>query len=994
MFSQFPHSLFPLLHRPFGGYDVLMPSTKDSSLLALSEELKKNIQGEVLFDFISRKIYSVDASIYQIDPIGVVIPKNKEELLKTVSIAKKYAVPIIPRGAATGTTGGCIGEALIIDTSKYLNKILEINLEEKFVRCEPGVIQDQLNDAVKTHFLCLGPDTSTGNRATLGGMFGNNASGAHSIRYGKMVDHVLSTELILANGDLLSFSALSEESFQKKILQNDREGLIYNTLEHIVRTQKSEIEKWYPKIQRRVSGYNLDEWLKPQDRNISQILTGSEGTLGIATEIKVKLSPKPKHRGLCLLFFDSLEDSFDLVEFLLSFHPYSLEMMDRAVLDAGRESTMFSGRLDWLSGHPEAVLIVEVDAETMGERDAKLQKLETQLRREKRCVQIRTLSSDESMENVWALRKGSLGLLMSRRTEEKAVAFLEDLAVAPEKLVPFMKEFQSLLKQADKKAGFYGHAGVGCLHVRPMFNLKKQEDRTLLKELMEIVSSLILKYSGALSGEHGDGLVRSWLNEKMFGPQLFQAFKQIKSAFDPDGRMNPGKIIPSQGPLENLRYDKPLTAFQTKLDFKKEGGFSFAAEMCNGNGQCRKLSDGLMCPTYQASKDERLSTRARANALFSTIQKGVDSKEFNSPELFSVLDLCIECKGCKTECPSSVDMAKMKSEYLYHYQKKHGVPLRSKIFGAIDTINALGSKISPFSNWFVNTAFSKKVLDWMGIDSRRKLPPFAPKPFSVLLRKENILNSSLRQNDLVILFNDTYTEFNFPEIGFSTICVLQALSCNVIVPPYHCCGRPLLSKGLLDQAKNKALKLVTLLLPYAEKNIPIIGLEPSCILTLKDDYPSLIEGKDAETLASVCMTFDAFVNKKIKNIPLNYIAASDSLPKKALFHGHCFQKASSGGTSATMNVLKAIPSLEVSEINSGCCGMAGSFGYEKEHFDLSLAIAETRLFPAIRKASEDTLLIADGVSCRSQIQYGFGKTPKHLAQVLECILVNKKNEHA
>lgn len=866
------------------------------------------------FDSITRKIYSVDASIFEVLPIGVAIPRTLEELTAIVKIAAKFAIPLIPRGAATGISGGCLGQGLIIDTSKYLNKILKIGSD--FAICEPGVIQDHLNVAVDP--LRLGPDTSTGDRATLAGMVANNAAGARSLYYGCMVDAVEAVSLLLCNGEIIHFHALQEQEWQEKLHLNTREGEIYRTAEHL-RQNKTLIESHFPPLPRRSSGYNLRELIQPFPLNLAKIITGSEGSFGIITSITVKLVPKLPKTKLQLFSFNSMMEAMKAVQPLLETHPISLEMIDEKILHAGISSPALRGKLNWLKSIPKALLIAEYPG----------------------------VSSET--ENIWEVRKAGLGLLLSKRSYTRAIAFIEDVSVPPHQLPAFMETFLDYLKSKGKEAGIYGHVGPGCLHIRPYMDIRKKEDILLMKIMMQDVARMLKTIGGAPSGEHGDGLIRSWLNESFFGKEIYNAFIELKRAFDPLGLMNPHKVV-NPLPIEEHLRNSPKKEVKTVFHF--DGGLSLAADLCNGNGACRK-SKGVMCPSFQVTNDEYDTTRARANAL-----RGNDN--LANQDLHDILDLCIQCKGCKTECPSEVDMAKMKAEALFHYQEKHGYSFRNALFAHIDTLH----------KWSL-TSFqpSEKLLKFMGISL--PLPKLAARQFS----KTPIPQP---QGKEVVLLSDTFTEFYCPEVGYAAIKVLNALGYRVTVPPWQCCGRPAISKGFLKHAKANANKLSLQLKPYMERSIPIIGLEPSCIFTLFDEYRDFVQNWEPKN----CFSIDAFLAMHPSSLQLKE-------PQKVALHGHCHQKAIEGMQN-TLKVLKSIQGLEVIEIPSGCCGMAGSFGYEAEHSAFSKSIGELKLLPFVRNLSEEIPLIASGYSCRTQIQTYTKKKALHLVEWLYELSLNPK----
>lgn len=958
------------------GQHIIMSTTSTLSTSFTNEFIKaltEKLKGELHFDPITRHVYSVDASIFEIVPLGIFLPQSRDDLINAVKIAHSYRVPVTVRGAATGITGGCLGHGLIIDTSKYLHQILEVDISNGTVTCEPGVVQDDLNNHLSSFGFRLGPDTSTGNRATLGGMLANNAAGSHSLHFGKMSDHVLSVELILANGTLVTFASISEEEWKQKCLLQTTEGRIYKELWKIRDEYGEEINVRFPKIPRRVSGYNLDELFGDKNSiNIAKLVAGSEGTLGIVTKITLRIVPKLRVVGLCLLTFDNILKALKEAPKFLSYSPIAVELIDHQIIELGLASPSMRGKLDWLQGNPQALIVVEFEGEDSAEVEEKLNAFTNEMQRLGIGDSRHVLIDSTQMSNVWALRKAGLGILLSKRTYSRAIAFIEDISIPPEKLAVFMERFCGYLESKGKTAGIYGHVGAGCLHIRPYMNLLEPEELTLMHTMMNDVSDLLLEYGGALSGEHGDGLIRSWLNPKMFGPNIAKAFLEVKRAFDPHNLMNPGKIVPQSEGFEPLRFT-PVIEPKTFLNFKSEGGISLAVDLCNGNGLCRK-SEGVMCPSFQATRDEFHSTRARAQALRALIHERLPMEDLTSQGMHDVMDLCLSCKGCKTECPSQVDMAKMKAEFLYQYQNKHGLPLRQRLFGSIGMVNRIMSSFPKLFNWLNCSLFVKMVLGWVGISPKRHLPSLAIERFSKWMEKQTPNDTKTKR---VVLFNDTFTEFNEPHIGQAAYLLLQKLGYEVIVPPWICCGRPQFSKGMLEQARKQAKAVISMLMPYANEGIPIVGLEPSCLLMIKDDYKGLIE--DCEKVASHCYTFDEFINGLLKKGEFSLSFKEQS--KIVKVHGHCHQK-SLIGMKPTLEVLKAIPGYQVSEIPSGCCGMAGSFGYEKEHYDISMKIGSLHLFPAIELSATDTLIVASGTSCRHQITDGTGRRSSHLAEVL------------
>lgn len=919
-------------------------------------------------DDIVREIYSKDASLFQVVPEGVCAPASLEELREILDYARHERKSVTARGAGTGITGGCLGKGLVIDLSRHLNRILSIDPQNEEAVVEPGAVLDDLNHEIAKYGLKVGPETSTSNRATLGGMAANNAAGARSLKYGKMVDHVIEIDLMLDDGSILTFKELSEEEWKKKLSLKGREGDIYRVSEKLRIELKEEILNRFPAIDRRVSGYNLDELLKTP-LNLAKLIVGSEGTFGFITRLKLRLIKLPAVTGLVVVHFHSILELMKSLEQMLRWNPLALEMLDRTILKLAQSIERNRLKLHWLKGDPEAILIAEFEGESLQEVKLKISAFEADLRHHGIGYAYTEVTQKEKMSDVWDMRKGGLGLLMSKRSYTNACAFIEDMTIPPHRLHDFMKRLLEYLSKFHKEAGIYGHVGSGCMHIRPYLNLKSQEDLDLIARMMETFSSLVMEFGGAFSGEHGDGLIRSGYNEKMFGSTLYKGFKELKEAFDPYHLMNPGKIVGGLKfeELEDKLKLNPHTPTRSIDTFYSwPDGFDLAVDLCNGNGRCRK-KEGVMCPSFQATLNEYDSTRGRANALQAMIH---ERRDLTDPAIRDILDLCLSCKGCKTECPSQVDMAKMKGEFLYHYQKANGVPFRSKLIGRIALLNKL---IMPWlHNRLIKTPLVKKLLAKIGFSPARTLPKLSQDRFSELFYR-------MRQPEgkKIVLFNDTYTQFNNPEIGVSAIKVLNRLGYEVIVPPFECCGRPAFSKGLLEEGKAYAQKVIDRLTPYL--SYPIIILEPSCFSALIDEYRDL----NLDLPPFEFHYFDNFIAECIHRgeLPLSFLPFT----RNALVHTHCHQKALIG-TEGTRKALSACTPLDASEIAAGCCGMAGSFGYETEHYSLSMKIGELKLFPAIRNAPEDTLLIANGFSCRAQITDGTGRRALHLAQVIDKLL--------
>jgi FAD/FMN-containing dehydrogenase/Fe-S oxidoreductase len=943
----------------------------------------KNAHLTIRSDAISRELYSQDASIYRILPLAICFPRTSEEVQKAMEIAARFALPVIPRGAATGITGGALGKGLILDTSLYLNRIVSVNLEEECVTCEPGVVQDELNRYLKEYGYRLGPDTSTGNRATIGGMVGNNAAGAHALRYGQMKDHVQAVELIAYGGEKLVFSPLSKSEWQQKCTLETLEGTIYRTVTHIQNEYKKDIEEKFPNLPRMVSGYNLKCLLEKSFHNLATLIAGSEGSLGCVTKVTLKISKLPQEKALVVIASRNMLEGLRYTTRYLDFKPYALEMIDDKIIEAGKKNPTLQNKLPFLENTPSALFLVEFSHNSEKELRDLVNQFCASIENEPHILFKKALFEKSEQEAVWDVRKAGLGLLLSQRRFDRAIAFIEDVAVRPEEISSFLEAFDQIMQKHNKSAGIYGHIGDGCLHIRPYINLSQPEEVETMQKIMQEVIELLKSKKGALSAEHGDGLVRSWTNQTMFGDRIYEAFLKLKMAFDPHLLMNPGKKIPNQGLTDNLKlspassFSLPFTPF---FDFKKEGGLALATDLCNGNGQCRK-KEGLMCPSFQATGKEQDTTRARATLLKAIIQGKLPLQELFSPRFYEVFDLCIQCKGCKTECPSQVDMAKMKAEYLYQYHQKKGYPLRSYIFGFIGTLLKIGSFLPHITNMSLKTRFIKTVFSWLGISKKRDLPLLAAQPFSKQYRP------SQKSAKKIVFFTDTFTEFCQPSQGNDTIKILEALGYEVICPQWTCCGRTLISKGFLKSARKKAEKLVNLLYPFAKAHISIVGIEPSCIMTIRDEYAALrLDKEKVETVMQMTKTIDELLFEEHELLKSKLSATSQLLGTKILVHGHCHQK-SQIGMKKTLEFLKSIFGNNVEEIHSGCCGMAGSFGYESEHEAISLEMGNLTLFPTILKATQkEAIIVANGTSCRAQIQDGTQKKALHLVELVASLL--------
>ena len=761
------------------------------------------------------------------------------------------------------------------------------------------------------------------------------------------------------------------------------EGDIYRSLFEIGEGNRDEILSRYPKIQRRVSGYNLDEFVSGSNFNMARFVVGSEGTLVTITEAKLRVVPVPKYKGLAVLHCMELIESMEATVAALDLDPSAIELIGSMIIRQAQSNLSYSRITDFIEGEPEALLAIELVANSEKELAHKFDLLKEMISKGGWGYSLVWLTKDADQEKVWDVRKAGLGLMMNVPGDAKPLPFVEDTAVSPHVLPDFVRRFDSIVRKHGTEAGYYGHASVGCLHIRPLINLKNQEGIDRMVAISDEISDLVLEFGGSMSGEHGDGLVRSGYNEKMFGSQIYQAFRDVKTAFDPKKIMNPGKIVDSPPMTDNLRYGSTYGTLspQTGFAFAEEGSFATAIEMCNGQGACRKVHGGTMCPSYMATRDEEHSTRGRANALRAAMSGAIPTDMLTSERLYQVMDLCLECKACKAECPSNVDMAKLKYEFLNIYHQENGYGLNNRFFGNVDLLSKMGAFFAPISNWMMNTSFSKQLLEkTIGIDKRRQLPNFAPQTFQQWFRSRVDTETPKNPKGMVVLFPDTTTNYNHPELGIATVNILEKLGYEVILPNSRCCGRPMLSNGMMSQAKANVDFNISSIYPFVEKGAKLVGIEPSCALGFISDFSDLAsEPEKAKEISENTMLIEDFFLYATKEEDFQFTNPPQN--QKVVFHGHCHQKALVGTTSA-MEVLKTIPGLEPVEIKSGCCGMAGSFGFYKDHFDISMQIGEDTLFPAIREENDDVIVVSEGVSCRQQIEQGTQRKTKHLVELL------------
>jgi FAD/FMN-containing dehydrogenase/Fe-S oxidoreductase len=959
----------------------------------LAERLRRESGAEVYFDRSMRGLYATDASLYQIDPLGVVVPRSAGDVVAAMTIAAAEHVPVLPRGAATSLSGQTVGPAIVIDFSKYLNRIGIVDRDATTVRVEPGVVLDRLNAHLKPLGLMFAPDVSTSDRATIGGMIGNNSAGARSLRYGKTVDHVRSAEVVLADATTTTLGPLGATELATIARRDDRLGLIHRVARDTVALNEQAIRERFPRVLRRVSGYNLDELVpglavrptgwhdEPWQFNLAKLIVGSEGTLALVASAELKLVPVPAAQGLVVLSFATISAALDRLAEIVETGPVAVEMLDRMILDLAAHNPRYREHLSFAAGRPAAVLAAQFYADSASELALRAADLTGRLEGQPGVIGVRARLDDSANDDFWQIRKAGLALLMGMVGDAKPIAFVEDTAVDPARLAEFYARFRSIVERHDLVAACYGHADVGCLHIRPIINVKSREGVGAIRSIAREVSDLVAEFHGSMSGEHGDGLARSLWNAKLFGPQIYAAFQTIKQAFDPENRLNPGKVIGDCDPALNLRIGPdyhPLQPAETVLDFSSQGGFSRAVEMCSGVGACRKTNSGTMCPSYMATRDELHSTRGRANLLrlAMTGELGSHDGTFDDPVLVESLDLCLQCKACKSECPSKVDVAKLKSEALHQRYSCRPRPLSHLLLGQIHRLNPVAARVAPATNALLrNPAFKWLLEKIAGIDRRRTLPTFARDDFRRWFQ-HHPLPEAAGSRGTVVLLDDCFTTYNNPDLGSAAVRVLEASGYKVELAGIACCGRPAISKGMLKLARELAGSAVEKLAPYAQRGIPILGCEPSCLVTLVDEYRELRLGPAAEQVAQAAKLVDAFVGD-LGSVSSLQLAP---LPRRVLLHGHCQQKAILG-TAGTVAALRRVPELEIKELDAGCCGMAGSFGYEAGHYEISVALANRTLIPSAR-ADSSALLVAPGFSCRSQVRSLAGIEAMHPIEIL------------
>ncbi|MEX1241942.1 MAG: FAD-linked oxidase C-terminal domain-containing protein [Cyclobacteriaceae bacterium] len=962
--------------------------------------LKDSLEGELFTDETTQRLFATDASAYREIPIAVAFPRNEEDVLKLIRFATANKTSLIPRAAGTSLAGQVVGKGIVVDISKYFNRILEINTAERWVIVEPGIVRDDLNRHLRKHGYYFAPETSTANRAMIGGMIGNNSCGSNSVVYGSTREHLLEVSTLLSNGSNVSFGPIAPEELLARVngLADTLENRLYRHIHTVLSDPENirEIEKEFPKhsIHRRNTGYAIDMLarMQPFNRegqpfNFSSLIAGSEGTLAFVTAAKIRLTPlEPPYKKLVCIHCGSIDESLRANLVVLKYLPSAVELMDHYVFEATKRNTGQTENRFFIQGDPQAILVAELTRQSAEQAEADAKALVEDLKSQGLGYSYPVIGG-EDIKKVWNLRKAGLGLLSNVPGDKKPVPVIEDTAVDVNDLPAYISEFGEILKKRGLYSVHYAHAGSGELHLRPLINLKRSEGVKLFREIAEDSAALVKKYRGSLSGEHGDGRLRGEFIPRMIGEHNYRLIRELKRVWDPNNIFNPGKIVDTPPMDTNLRFerDQVTREFDTIMDFSGNQGILRAAEQCNGSGDCRKteLSGGTMCPSYMATRSEKDTTRARANILREMITRSDKANPFAHDEIAEVMDLCMSCKGCKSECPSNVDMAKLKQEWQYQYYREKGVPLRNRLIGNF----ALGMRLASVFPWAYNLVLNNRTIgalikDMIGFARERSMPHISPIAWKKWFTRE-FKPAVKNPVKTVYLFIDELLNYNEAEIGITTVKLLDRLGYRMVLLDHYESGRSFLSKGLLEEARKLAKKNVALFSDRITHETPLIGVEPSAILTFRDEYPDLLRGEEKEAARKIgyhTLMIDEFLSKEMDagNIDLSLFKDQGHLIK---LHGHCQQKALSTLTH-TKKILTRMGNNTVHIIPSGCCGMAGSFGYEKEHYELSMQIGELVLFPAVRKQGEEVIIAAPGTSCRHQIKDGTGRQSFHPVEIL------------
>ncbi len=957
--------------------------------------LRKKLKGDLFTDDLQRILYATDASSYREIPLVVTRPKDSEDIKEILAFARSIKSSVIPRGGGTSLAGQVVGPGIVVDVSKYMNRIIEFNPDERWVTVEPGVVLGELNKFLSPHGLQFGPETSSANRCCMAGMLGNNSCGAHSLIFGSTRDHIIEVDAILSDGSSVTFRELTTDEFRNKCSEENTtlEASIYRNLRDILSDQvnRNEIRDQFPHpdLKRRNNGYALDILMDTdpftgngKKINICKLLAGSEGTLAFTTQMKLNLVPVTVRKtGLICAHFSSLQDAVKANILILRHNPSAIEMIDDFILNCTKDNIEQSKNRFFINGEPKIILLIEILRDTTGEIEKEAKEIENELRRAGYGYHFPLFTDIEKIQRVWDLRKAGLGVLLIIPGDKRSVQVIEDTAVLPDLFPDYIAEFQDILKKYGLNCAYYAHIATGELHLSPLLNLKDGKDVKTFRNLAEEISRLVKKYRGSLSGEHGDGRLRGEFIPFMLGNHCYRLLQLLKKTWDPENIFNPGKITDTPPMDQNLRYipGKEAVKIATTFSFSEIGGFLHGVEMCSGSGDCRKssLMGGTMCPTFMATTDEDKSTRARANLLREFLTWSGKEFPLSYEETYRIMDLCISCKACKSECPSNVDMAKLKAEFLQHYYEIHGIPFRSWLIGWLPKLYGLVMPIRPVVNFLTGTRVFRKMI---GFAPGRGIPRISKTSLRRWRHKNPVKEG---RNGTVYLFADEFTNYNESDIGIKVILLLEKLGYKVLIPKHIESGRTFLSKGMLKRAATVANRNIALLRDLVSEDSPLVGIEPSAILTFRDEYPELADDSStgaARRLGSNALLFEEFICReadKGRIRPDQFTTVS----AKILLHGHCQQKAIAS-TGCTRKMLAIPVNYSVVEIPDGCCGMAGSFGYEKEHFDLSMRIGEMVLFPAVRAAEKETIISAPGTSCRHHIADGTGRKALHPAEVL------------
>jgi FAD/FMN-containing dehydrogenase/Fe-S oxidoreductase len=952
--------------------------------VALAAALRPEFSGEIRTDRFTRHLYSRDASMYSIQPLAVAFPRTAADVQTAVTVAGELSVPVLARGAGTSLAGQTVGPGLILDLSRHMRKVIEIDGERRVARVQPGVVQDDLNRAASPHGLMFAADTSTSNRATLGGMIGNNSSGSQSVRYGTTVDHVRSLEVVLSDGRPAQLGPLSEAQWRRHARAPNVEGELYRTLPAIAERYRGAIERDSPRFWRHSGGYRLQRLLVDDGApNLAKFIVGTEGTLAIVTAAELDLVPRPRAQAIAVGHFGSVPAAIAASADALAADASAIELLDDLILSLARTQLEHRDITQRLQGTPKALLFVTFTADTPAEAQAAVRRLAAQWRSAGHGYHTWCAFGERDRDAVLKLRKSGLGLLMAASTgTRRPLAFVEDTAVPPEVLLEYVSAFSAILERHGLTAGFYGHASVGCLHIRPFVDLRNAPEIAKMRAVAQEVLELVINCGGVNSSEHGDGLARSEFNRRLFGADSYEAMREVKRTFDPGGILNPGKIVDAPAMDRDLRDVAlaPAPRLTTTLQF--DDGMRGLADRCMNIGACRKTNSGVMCPSYMATREEEHSTRGRANALVMALSAPDPRAALGDERLHDIMDLCLGCKACQRECPLSVDMSLLKTEFLAQYQDAHGVALRTKAFAHIRSLNRAASHAAPLANRVASNRTVRELLARrVGIARNRPLPRVQRDTLIRWFARRGAADRPAPQGELVFLA-DSFTTFSEPSIGQSCIELLELAGWHVRLESGVCCGRSSLSSGLIGLARRQANELVERLAPYAAAGAPIVGCEPSCILTLRDELCHLFP--DDERVSLLARQAQLISTPLLSAANDGRLSLDDRAPvanRRIVFHGHCHEKAVVG-TADTVALLRKIPGAIVQELDAGCCGMAGSFGFESEHYELSMRIGAQRLFPALDAEDPRALVAATGVSCRQQIQHGTGRIAHHPVELL------------